>query len=545
MRNSIYSITLDEALTAVGGHHKYQSRVLAVGAAVCAAVGASASSIVFLLQPAISEFDGKCTACAAWDWQTSYSLTALSVLYLLGAAFSTLLLSGLESCFGRRKTLLISAYVGLLAGLMACGTPFLWILFVAMPLKGAADAAGVIVSVLGMVEVSDGDFRSWYVAGLAAAAYCGYALTYTVSLVVPEWRVVCLLPTVLWCACIPLTSMILESPRYMAAIRGKYLLARSVLHDISQVNKKAPFNDMLEGEKVIGYQENDKEHEEGHLSNSSTRDATGKLVFVPITKGIVSVSQGETHHMKRFYHWHLAALSSTRGVFVVSLMTWLSVALTLRSLWTVPGDDIPVVAYLMWLGDLLVLALSSYLANHMGRLGMNITYLAVVGLSAILTIAFISPTCHPEGLCLLERVVEVILLHTARVVMKVEVFILGLYTMESFPTVIRFLAVGLLASLSTVLWLVTPLLTLLLQTGNVSILLLCGVASLVCSIISCLLTDTDLEELLDYVEEEKKEMNKPAELSQIEIHPSSAEDTSRRLKSGGQVPFQVIAEEQT
>ena len=559
MRNSIYSITLNEALAAVGGHGKYQQRSLALCSLLCFSAGASAGSLSFLLQkPLLVCASDPCSQVCdspqvnpasaytpAVEWglicEREYLRDILGVLYLLGAAVGAMLLSSLEGCFGRRKVGCIAAFVGVLAGLMTSGSPYFELLLATAPWKGAADASLITVAALLVLETTEGEYRNWYLAGLFAAGSTGYLVVCLGGVVLTHWRSVALISTIAYCCCLPLTSLLHESPRYLSAIKGKYLQARSVLQLIAAANQKPPFNDMLEGEKVIGYQQ---ESEENHLSNSSTRDATGKLVFVPITKGIVSVSQRETRSVTRYRFWHLLSLASCRGLFVVGLVTWASLALSYSSLWAVPGDTITAVALGMWAGDLVVLLLTAYLVRHVGRLGLSIAYLAIGGLSAILTVAFLAPNCHPQGLCDVERVIEILLLHSARVITKAEAYLLALYTLESFPTNIRFLAVGQYISTSALIWLICPLIADVLRAGQVSILLLCGVGQLICSIISCLLSDVDIEELQDFVEEEKSEMSKPAELSQIEIHPSSAEETSRRLKSTEPQPFQPIPEEE-
>lgn len=558
MRNSIYSITLDEALTAVGGHSKYQQRSLVLCSFLCFTAGASVASLSFLLQkPQLVCSSDPCTQVCdslqikqsspyspAVEWrlicEREYLQDTLGVLYLLGVAIGVILLSALEGYMGRRKLGCVGAFIGVLAGLMTCGSPYFELLIATAAWKGAADASLIAAAALLVIETTVGEYRNWYLAGLFTAGSTGYMAAYLGGLLLPHWRFVSLISTLAYCCCLPLASQLQESPRYLSAIKGKYLQARSVLQLIASANNKPPFNDMLEGEKVIGYQQ---ESEENHLSNSSTRDATGKLVFVPITKGIVSVSQGETRSVKRYRHWHLLTLASCRGLFVVGMVTWASVALSYSSVWEVPGDSILVVVLSMWAGDLVVLGLTAYLVRHVGRLGLSIAYLAIGGLCAILTMAFISPNCHPQGLCDIEKVLEIMLLHSTRVVTKAETYILALYTLESFPTNVRFLAIGQYISLSAVVWLLTPLIIGVLKKGQVSVLLLCGVGELICSIISCLLSDVDIEELQDFVEEEKTEMSKPAELSQIEVHPSSAEDTSRRLRATEPQPFQPIPEE--
>lgn len=561
MRNSIYSITLDEALTAVGGHHKYQWQSLVLCVFLCFTAGVSAYSVTFFMEKPGLKCEGEaCDECVspvvegetyatpATEWSMicgrAYMQNALAILYLSGAAFGAMLLSGFEHSLGRRKSLHISVFGGVLTGIAITGAPYWQLLILALPWKGASDLSLVIIPALLVVETTDGVYRNWCLTGLFAAASTGFITAYFVGTFLPYWRFLSLFATFMYCFCFPVTTQVHESPRYLSAIKGKYLQARLQLQHIATVNQKPAFNDMLEGEKVIGYQQ---ESEDAHLSNSSTRDATGKLVFVPITKGIVSVSQGETRSVKRYRHWHLLTLGSCRGQFVVGVVTWASLSLTYRSLWEVPGDGIPVVVAGMWLADLLFLAGSGYLVSHIGRLGISITYLAIGGLCTILTVAFISPNCHPEGLCQVERVIETLLLHTGRFCVKAEAYVLALYTLESFPTNVRLLAIGQYGALSALIWLLFPFIDKGLQAGKVSILLLCGVGELICSIISCLLSDVDVDELPDYVEEEKSEMSKPAELSQIEIQPSASEETSRRLKSTEphiEVPtFQPIPEE--
>ena len=564
MRNSIYSITLDEAISAVGGHHTYQKRALCVICLLCFTVGTSVFAVDFMTaEPKLTCAGGSCgsvkpcdapnfevsddspkTPATEWRLLCSESLFVhmLNWVYCGSLALGALFFSCVERSIGRKRTMHWSSGLGLIAGACVCGSPYFYTLYGSMALKGIADAGVGLTAAISVVEMTDGGFRSWFVGAGMGAGTLGYFAGYGTGLLLPHWRVVAMLPPILFVLSQPLFRFLLESPRYLAAIKGKYPSSRNVLQLISSTNRHPHFNDMLEGEKVIGYQETDKPQTLVDTNSSSSRDVAGKLVFVPITNGIVSVSQGDTKSMKRFYHWDLVRLESTRGVFLICGLGWMSVTITLCALTSLPGTGQWLVVLSMTLSDLLSILITAAIVNKMGRLSVNITYMAICGLCCVLTIAFISPNCHPEGLCRINEVMRGLMLHSARLFAKAELFLLCLYTLELFPTVVRFPGLSLCVCLSAAVYFAWAVLSFFVYVDLIPVLLISGIACLLLSILACVLPDSSIEELLDYVAEEVEEMKKPAELSQVEIQPSASSETSRRLQLKDQ-PFQVMNEE--
>ena len=107
------------------------------------------------------------------------------------------------------------------------------------------------------------EFRTSYGAFIFLHWGLAYILV-TVSLGIFSswiWIFVCILGLSLPFTYILLTCV--ESPRYLAACQGKFHEARKALRHIAAVNKKEYFRGMLEGEKLLGYADEDHLPEPG------------------------------------------------------------------------------------------------------------------------------------------------------------------------------------------------------------------------------------------------------------------------------------------
>ena len=67
---------------------------------------------------------------------------------------------------------------------------------------------------------------------------------------------------------------VLESPRFIAVAKGQFFKSRLILEKIAKINKKPVFCDTLEGEKVIGYTENNSTFLSADFHESSSADTT-------------------------------------------------------------------------------------------------------------------------------------------------------------------------------------------------------------------------------------------------------------------------------
>jgi MFS family permease len=102
MRNSIYSVTLDEALEVVGGHHRYQQRVVGVGGAVGVGVGVTLRAVDYMGKGGV-EYEG------FGDGNAKEVKSAFGLI-LLGILIGALLFGLLLDYFGRKRCLFLSCF---------------------------------------------------------------------------------------------------------------------------------------------------------------------------------------------------------------------------------------------------------------------------------------------------------------------------------------------------------------------------------------------------------------------------------------------------
>lgn len=516
MRNSIYSVSLDEALSAVGDHHRYQVILTVLSSGFALSFGLTFSTLQLWTSVCTLE-EAKPSHCDYID-----SIWQFPALYLVGAVLGLLFFASSEACIGRRKALTVLSVLGLVSGFGSVFAPWKLLFQALLPLIGLAAGGGLVISALYVIEATAAQYRSWSIAVIALFVYLASIFVHFFWTFTPNYRLILLIPSILYVFQLFLVLKSIESPRYLAAILGKYSQARHSLLSISLFNHKPAFQDMLEGEKVIGLQEM-PEISPNLNSNSSTKDSPGKLVYLRITKDVVSVSQGDILHVKRFHYCHLMRRKAGKCVFFTVGLVWIGVIFLIFALNESEKGEKLQYRLLKTAADCLFLLITAGHLNYTGRLGSSIVYLTSAGLCAALYHVLTIYHCTGSGLCAFLQVVEAVLLHAARLFAKGEMYILAVYSLEIVPTVLRFLAVSVFLGFPALLWL--AFLPLSASLVSISLPIIASFV-LFTSLLSCFLPDSSLEELPDYLPEDLEEMQKPTELSQIEVAGSSRVHTS-------------------
>ena len=520
MRNSIYAVTVDEALETVGGEHDYQLQVVTVGAVVTVAVGGTLRAVEYM--------NSDQTLAERFVEETEGTIGPVIWPFFLGLTLGSIFFGIFVDLIGRRKSLQVTCFGMLLGSTTASASLNNYFLYVSVPLCGFCLAGVFLSMLLTVVEVTLGKYRVRSPVILLSAVLAGYSASSFLSLFLPKWRLQWLLCAAMWACCQPLIQSLLESPRYLAAIRGKYGQARLILQHISEINRKSRFNDMLEGEKVIGYQE-----PSGPDNLSSSPDVSSKFAFAPITAGITGVSQAELTHMKRYFYWHLLALNSVRGNFVGIWVMWVSVGFVQYT--TVQGSE-RVLEYGGGVGVGVCLWLSLLVAQRLGRLQTLLITFITTSFTSIISSLLLSFTCQTPTICHLTAVLSYSITFISLAGIESAVCILLIYTLELFPSAVRSPCLSVYMTTCGLICLLFPFLTPSLQSIHFKPELLSGLVLLCMSPIICIFTDTLGEDQSDYVQEEQEEMKKPVDLSQVDIQRSPQ-------PPGNPFPFEPINEE--
>jgi hypothetical protein len=338
---------------------------------------------------------------------------------------------------------------------------------------------------------------------------------------ISQWRihmVVIGVANLIW---VPFVFRFYESPRFLASNQGKYSKARYVINCIAQYNNKQPFTEMLEGEKVIGYQEpNTSFHPSDSTSSSS------KYSFVPISNGIISVTESESKDVKRYSCCHLVALQSLRRTFIIMSFLWFVLSFSYYGVvFSIPhytGNQ-QLNGAVMAFAETLSCIIVALLLNRIGRqLGFVINY-SVAGVCCLMALAFIHSSCSTELICTTNHIIQLILLSLARFSIASVRMISYIYAVECFPTSVRSLVFGVLGLISLVGSLLCPVIIEVGTVIQIHPLFFIGLLLVGSSFASCLLHETLGKTMEDYVEEEKEVMRNP-ELggSNVELVQSAA-----------------------
>lgn len=498
MRNSIYSVTLDEALEAVGSHHRYQQWVVGVGGAVGVGVGVTLRAVDYIGKREV-EYEG------FGDGYVQEVKSPLG-LVLMGILIGALLFGLLLDYFGRRKCLFLSCFSLTVSTTVLSASVSESFLYIALPLCGCGVSGVLLSALLAMIEVTTGLYRVHSPAVLLSTVVVSYSGLGLVSTFVQQWRLLWMISAGIWVCGYALVGNVLESPRYLAVVRGKYGQARETLQEIAEINHKPAFLDMLEGEKVIGYVEGSQKPP---TKLPSTPEAP-RFSFSPITTGITSVSQAESTHIQRYFYWHLLYFRSLRSHFLSSLSLCICLSLSELSLMSANQE---VLGYGQGLETVLSLWLLFFLSQHIGRTYTILVAVVVAGVCCLFATVLTANTCQSTRVCSVNKVFTAVVLSTGLACVTSAYCVLLIYVIELFPSAIRSLCLAVILACYSTLALVFPYFQGLL----VHPILISCISLLFAAVILCFLKDTLGEDRGDYLVEEQEEMGKPADLSQIEV----------------------------
>ena len=522
MRNSLYSVSLEDALGVVGSKGRYQRHLLVV---ICG-IWLSQALFMMNLPYLLSHPDAECVednccedykkdnevqvSSPAYEWELicsqKYKSTLISLLYFTGLGFGTCSLSYLANRFGRKSIIVVCLISTSVTSLLASASPNAEFFMVCSLLSGVFIGGCTITSFVYVHECVDGEIRNIYTGFIFCSWGVGMCLMSLINWAISEWRVHLILIGCCNFVWVPFVLRFYESPRFLASNQGKYALARVVLNGIARYNGCSEFTEMLEGEKVIGYQESG-------TSQSLPSPTHGvKYSFVPITNGIVSVSESEVVDIKKYSFIDLPKLQSIRRPLLINTYLWLIISLGYYAVvFSIPhyiGSPY-LSSFLMALAETVSCFLVALLLNKLGRQLIFIINFGVAGVCCLLALAFISDSYPSSTIMKINKTIQVILISVARFAI-VSLRLTGyIYTVEVFPTSVRSLVFGVLGLVSVIGGAAAPVVIVLGEVAKIHGLFFVGLLLVSASFASCLLPETLGKTMEDYVDEEKECMASP------------------------------------
>jgi len=527
MRNSIYSVTVEEALTSVRGTGFYQRLVAAICTAGWVVQGfATSSFLLSLYRPQLDCDSSDCcetdyqvsTQGAAKDWDlvcdTEGVLKNLNVLFLVSLGAGGLLCLFVSHYKGRKGLSFIGALVAGTGMMISAGSPSVGIFGASLVFTAVALAGATLGTYLLMIESLTHYNRALFSCVIFAGWNVGAVLS-SISFGLLEWREALVLGGLLEWLWIPVVLLkVFEPPRSLAVFRGKYSEARSIINLIARINQTGPFTEMLEGEKVIGYQEPVAQVDE---EKSQSTQSTRKYSFIAISNGIVSVTEAELKNLRRLNILHLFSLSSVRKRTLLLLVVFA----TLEFSDSIFGQY-PIISEKKYLNELVLLvfevvgySISTLLLQSSGRVLGLIMNLSMAGAASMLAVAFDSSECATDATCRIQVSVFTTLLILGRLGVRSGKLVSLLLGTEMLPTSIRSLGLGLIWAAGKTL-----------AIGGVFYLqkeavILSGGFLMTSAFLACGLPETLGSPMEDFVDEEQEEMKNPVDVSHVEMPSAS------------------------
>lgn len=548
MRNSLYSVTLDEALTVVGGHGRYQKHLLVTVSGIWLSQALFMMNLPYLLShpESDSQDSNYCNSNTsnsdvsnpAYEWNLvcshKYKTTLIYLSYFFGLGIGTYLISYLANRYGR-KPITISGLIMTAITQMICSASPSAEFFMAFSLISGIFVGGTtMTSFIYIHECVDGEYRNIYSGIIFSAWGLGMCLMSVINWTVTQWRIHLVLigiANIIW---VPFLLRFYESPRFLASNQGKYTKARYIINCIASYNSNPQFTEMLEGEKVIGYQEANIS-----IHHSESTSAISKYSFVPISQGIISVTESELKDIKRHNFCDLLKYSSIRRTFIVMTYIWFVLSLSYYGVvFSIPHyvGNPQINGFIMALAETVSCLLMAFLLNKVGRQMGFIINLGGAGVCCLMALAFIHSSASSEAVGKVNKVIQIVLISLARFAIAAVRLISYIYAVECFPTSIRSLVFGILGLVSLIGSIFSPLIIVLSSAITIHPLFFIGLFLITASFFSCLLTETLGKNMEDYLEEEKEEMRNPEQGSNsIELQGNTG--TTRK--------FQKMADEKT
>ena len=523
MRNSLYSVTLDEALSVIGGHERYQQHLLVLVSGIWMSQALFMMNLPYLLTHEDSEYNNEnyCNnqvpedshiSNPAYEWNLvcshQYKRTLIYLFYFLGLGIGTYLISSLANRYGRKPLTIIGLIMTSITQFVSTSSTNPEFFMVLTLISGVFVGGTTMTSFIYIHECVDGEYRNIYAGIIFAAWGLGMSIMSIVNWVVPEWRVHFVIIGVCNMIWVPFLLRFHESPRFLASNQGKYTKARYIINCIASYNKRPPFTEMLEGEKVIGYQEANL-----NMNNSDTGSSASKYSFVPISQGIVSVTESELKDVTRYRCCDLLRLRSLRKTFAVMMYLWFVLSLSYYGVvFSIPHymGSPHLNGFIMSLAETVSCLAMAFLLNRIGRqLGIIIS-MGGAGVCCLMALAFIHSSTSSQAVGNINKILQIVLISLARFAIAAVRLISYIYAVECFPTSVRSLVFGVLGLISLFGSLFSPLIIMLGSIIMIHPLFFIGLFLITGSFFACLLTETLGKNMEDYVEEEKEQMRNPS-----------------------------------
>ena len=420
----------------------------------------------------------------------SYQARLVELLCYAGLLVGGLLAGCLASRLGRKATLTIFQLLFGSAVLLAGLTAWKWLFVLSLGLSAVGTAGVSLSGLLLVVETVGGEERQWYLAIGLAVAGLGSALWAIGAVYISNWRVLCLIIAGISLAISPFLLWLPESPRFLS-ISGKFESARKTLQRISRYNHSPLFQEVLEGEKVLGFQE------QSPVLPSSPKalSDTSKINFINTSHGTVTVTDSTPCTWRTAQWTDLLRLEGFRRKLLPVMMMWSSqmvagycVGKELRS--TV-GDEY----YCGGIAGGVVLLMDLLVAGTLNKLGRK----AVI--EWLLFICGIS--CWAAEITTLSEqlILKAGFLIVASGAIAALFLVLFLYTSELFPTCIRPYALCLSTSFACFISLTSPYLSFISDSIGIDLLLLIGTLLLASCLLGLEMPETQGKRLEDFLEE--------------------------------------------
>lgn len=542
MRNSLYSVSLDEALNTIGGHGRYQIHMLIIISGIWMSQALFMMNLPYLLSnPNLNCNGPDCcqedfelpedTSNIVNEWKLfcgkEYKSTLISLAYFIGLGIGTYIISYLANRLGRKGITISGLILTSLTLFICAASPSAEFFMVFSLISGIFVGGTTMTSFIYIHEIVDGEYRNVFGGIIFAAWGFGMMAMCLINWAISQWRIHMVIigfANIIW---VPFLLRFYESPRFLASNQGKYSKARYIINCIAQYNQKQPFTDMLEGEKVIGYQDTSK-----HTPNSESTSSASKYSFVPISNGIVSVTESESIVVKRYSCCDLIRLNSLRKVFLVMSFLWFILSFSYYGVvFSIPHyiGNPQLNGTIMALSETISCIAMAFLLNKIGRqLGFVLNF-GIAGVCCLMALAFINSSSKNSIIRSANHIIQLILLSLARFSIASVRLISYIYAVECFPTSVRSLVFGVLGLISLIGSLCCPLIIMLGSIISIHPLFFIGLLLIAGSFFSCLLTETLGKNMEDYVEEEKEEMRNPEPSQVVEMVSATSKTSNRKF----------------
>lgn len=475
MRNSLYSVSIEEALENIGGHGKYQKYVFAtVFLAWTAWAGALFTLRYSVIRGSITDLD---------------EMEYLVYIYT-GGLLGALAACPLLDLAGRRQVFLASHVLALFSLLLIVfGVTLNVTVFVLGLCVGGNLPAGFLL----LTEAVEVKYRAVFACLLFSSQGLSLLLSSVLSSVVESFEVESLCWVLSAAFALLLSVKLQESPRFQAAVQGKYTESRRILSAIAFSNGRPKFTEVLEGEKVIGNQE---------LADATVQvRRSRKYTYIHTTDTRITVTSEDLTTEKKTNVFNLCLLKSIRIQVTLLMLVGLTAALAQEILEEAVQlyhsvGLVTAVALLMVLSQGICCLLV-----ETGTRGFGL--LILLGTSSVTSVISISFTSAAFA------VLELSLLVTSLLSVQCSQVCIFLLTSESLATSVRSCS---FYYLMTGIYLGKLLFHCIPPTNG---MLIGGVVSMAGSLLIFYLLDKDTRRMEDYSEEDKSEMSKPAEGSAL------------------------------